>query len=191
MIRKGHQRFLSPFLESSYWTLSSCLFDQMSETPKRERIDTFLTDIIFLGFQHWAYFILECLHGNFSNLQKMVCNTQYFWTRLFVISLHPGSMFLLKAFSFQHYHPLPPWLYHELPLQEGERNCGVFSFLSRRTQHNIFSKIGIQWWLVGEGNGYPLQYSCLENSMDWGAWQIMVHGVAKESDTTEQPSTTR
>ena len=30
-----------------------------------------------------------------------------------------------------------------------------------------------------EGNGYPLQYSCLENSMDRGAWQPTVHGVAK------------
>ena len=31
----------------------------------------------------------------------------------------------------------------------------------------------------GEGNGYPLQYSGLENSMDKGAWQATVHGVAK------------
>ena len=38
----------------------------------------------------------------------------------------------------------------------------------------------------GEGNGNPLQYSCLENSMDRGAWWITVHGVAKESDMTEQ-----
>ena len=31
----------------------------------------------------------------------------------------------------------------------------------------------------GEGNGYPLQYSCLENSMDRGALQATVHGVTK------------
>ena len=31
----------------------------------------------------------------------------------------------------------------------------------------------------GEGNGYPLQYSGLENSMDRGAWQATVHGVSK------------
>ena len=47
------------------------------------------------------------------------------------------------------------------------------------------------WWLVGwvicqgvypghrEGNGTPLQYSCLENPMDGGAWWAAVHGVAK------------
>ena len=38
----------------------------------------------------------------------------------------------------------------------------------------------------GGGNGKPLQYSCLENSMDRGARQAVVHGVEKESDMTEQ-----
>ena len=32
----------------------------------------------------------------------------------------------------------------------------------------------------GEGNGNPLQYTCLENSMDRGAWWVTVHGVIKE-----------
>ena len=32
---------------------------------------------------------------------------------------------------------------------------------------------------MGEGNGTPLQYSCLENPMDGGAWWAAVHGVAK------------
>ena len=31
----------------------------------------------------------------------------------------------------------------------------------------------------GKGNGNPLQYSCLENPMDRGAWQAIVQGVAK------------
>ena len=34
-------------------------------------------------------------------------------------------------------------------------------------------------WFIGEGNGTPLQYSCLENPMDGGAWWAAVHGVAK------------
>ena len=36
----------------------------------------------------------------------------------------------------------------------------------------------------GEGNGNPLQFSSLENSMDRGAWWVTVHGVVEESDTT-------
>ena len=32
---------------------------------------------------------------------------------------------------------------------------------------------------IGEGNGTPFQYSCLENSMDGGAWKAAVHGVTK------------
>ena len=46
-------------------------------------------------------------------------------------------------------------------------------------------------WMSGsgrspeEGNDYPFQYSYLENSMDKGTWQAIVHGFA-ESDMTEQ-----
>ena len=37
----------------------------------------------------------------------------------------------------------------------------------------------------GEGNGNQLQYSCLENPIDRGAWQSTVHGVTKELDTLD------
>ena len=36
---------------------------------------------------------------------------------------------------------------------------------------NILSR-----FVIGEGNGTPLQYSCLENPMDGGAWKAAVHG---------------
>ena len=45
---------------------------------------------------------------------------------------------------------------------------------------------GLNSWsgrFPGEGDGNPLQYFCLENPMDRGAWQTRVHGVA-ESDMT-------
>ena len=35
------------------------------------------------------------------------------------------------------------------------------------------------WKIPGEGNGNSLKYSCLENSMDRGAWQLVDHGVTK------------
>ena len=37
---------------------------------------------------------------------------------------------------------------------------------------------------LGEGNGNPLQYSCLGNPMDRGAWRVSAHDVAKELDMT-------
>ena len=38
----------------------------------------------------------------------------------------------------------------------------------------------------GEGNGNPFQYSCLENSIDRGAWWAIVHGVAKNQTQLNQ-----
>ena len=46
------------------------------------------------------------------------------------------------------------------------------------------SRFSVAHHMLGEGNGTPLQYSCLENPMDGGASQAAVHGV--ELDTTEQ-----
>ena len=45
----------------------------------------------------------------------------------------------------------------------------------------VHVKKNLQGSLVphGEGSGTPLQYSCLENPMDRGAWQAAVHGVAE------------
>ena len=41
---------------------------------------------------------------------------------------------------------------------------------------------------LGEGNGNPLQYSCLENSMDREAWWVIVHGVSKSQTGLKQLS---
>ena len=41
------------------------------------------------------------------------------------------------------------------------------------------------YFITGEGNGNPLQYSCLENPMDRGAWWAMVHGIAESRTRLE------
>ena len=69
-----------------------------------------------------------------------------------------------------------------------------------RYQRGQVRSLGLPWWLsrkestrnaggagsipesgrlAGEGNGNPLQYSCLRNPMDRGTWRAAVHGVAK------------
>ena len=48
------------------------------------------------------------------------------------------------------------------------------------------SSIPVSGRCPGEGKGNPLQYSCLGNPMDRGAWWATVHGAAKEMDMTER-----
>ena len=45
--------------------------------------------------------------------------------------------------------------------------------------------LSLGWKIPGEGNGNPHQYSCLENPMDRGFWEAIVHGVAQSLDMTE------
>ena len=53
--------------------------------------------------------------------------------------------------------------------------------LIAQSVRNLPARQEIQVRFLGqeEGNGNPLQYSCLENPMDRGSWQSMVHGVAR------------
>ncbi|KAB0353871.1 hypothetical protein FD755_023435 [Muntiacus reevesi] len=67
------------------------------------------------------------------------------------------------------------------------------AYLSITNSQNLLTLIMLAWeipWLQepgglqsmgspGEGNGNPLQYPCLENPMDRGAWQAVVHGVTR------------
>ena len=55
------------------------------------------------------------------------------------------------------------------------RNC--LQVWVRELHNNL--QIAIYIHTKGEGNGHPLQYPCLENPMDKGAWRATVHGVAK------------
>ena len=50
---------------------------------------------------------------------------------------------------------------------------------------NLLANAGDLGSFPGEGNGSPLQHSCLGNPEDRGAWQATVHGVTKELDMTE------
>ena len=59
----------------------------------------------------------------------------------------------------------------------------VLQYISVSNRHNVYLNLTKDYMLTipqyGEGNGTPLQYSCLENAMDGGAWWAAVHGVAK------------
>ena len=63
-----------------------------------------------------------------------------------------------------------------------ETNFKSRSFLLKEKRRQVpFPLLSVRTGMQasGEGNGTPLQYSCLENPMDEGAWWAAVHGVAK------------
>ena len=65
--------------------------------------------------------------------------------------------------------------------QSMEIPCGSDSEESARNAGDLGSVPGLGR-SPGEGNGYPLQYSCLENPMDRGVWWVTIHGIS-ESQT--------
>ena len=69
---------------------------------------------------------------------------------------------------------------------------GIPSYLSQKRTCLQFRRPGFDpgsGRYPGEGNGNPLQYSCLENPMDRGAWQAILHGVARvRYDLATKPS---
>ena len=65
----------------------------------------------------------------------------------------------------------------------GIRSMGAVELLHQRSEWTLHGSalnfIQFISWRDGESNGTPLQYSCLENPVDGGAWQAAVHGVTK------------
>ena len=56
---------------------------------------------------------------------------------------------------------------------------GGLQSLGSPESDTIYRLHSLHTLITGEGNGYPLQYSCLENPMDRGTWRAMVHGVTE------------
>ena len=57
----------------------------------------------------------------------------------------------------------------------------TYIYIVQCTRHGLIPELARS---PGEGNGNQLQYSCLGNPMDRGAWLATVHGVTKQSGTT-------
>ena len=73
------------------------------------------------------------------------------------------------------------FIFHKTPdvYYQGAR-YSKSSSLKQNDTHYLINRIFMELRIInGEGNGTPLQYSCLENPMGIGAWWVAVHGVAK------------
>ena len=85
------------------------------------------------------------------------------------------------CFRRRHWHPTPvllPGKFH------GQRSLVGYSPWGREEWDNCATSFHFSLSYIGEGNGNPLQCSCLENPRDRGAWWAAVYGIT-ESDMTD------
>ena len=82
-----------------------------------------------------------------------------------------------KHYRRRQWHPTPVLLPGKSHGQRSLVGCSPWGREEMDTTEQLHSHFSLS--CIGEGNGNPLQYSCLENPMDRGAWWAAVHGVAK------------
>ena len=117
--------------------------------------------------------------------------------------IHPGSGIGSRAFgrsSQSHCELRNGPCYSDIQLEFQECEVGSWARCGERRNCHLWGRpkeiTDVYNWntnkkrkarcYTGEGNGTPLQYSCLENPMDGGAWKAAVHGGCWGLDTTEQ-----
>ena len=106
------------------------------------------------------------------------------WSDLAAAKVTPPKLKWLNLTSS--YFGVPP----QLPQGFEDMVSNQLSFPGGSEVNNVPASAGDRGLIPGsgrssgEGNGNPLQYSCLENSIDRGAWRATVQGVAKELDAT-------
>ena len=112
--------------------------------------------------------VLKCI-----SLTNVVV-TLYYNQNHFLLSwnLHPPFLNFVLYTGVEPVNGLPRW------------HSGKESTCNAADPRDMVSISGLGRYL-GEWNGNPLQYSCLENPMERGAWQARVHGVIRELDPTE------
>ena len=101
--------------------------------------------------------------------------------RLFVISrqaLLPSvfSMILIHTAQRRQWHPTPVFLPGESQGRGSLVGCRLWGRIESDTTERLPFHFSLS--CIGEGNGTPLQCSCLENPRDRGAWWAAVYGVA-------------
>ena len=109
------------------------------------------------------------------------------WAAVHGVAKSRTQLTSLSLFTFMHWRrkwqPTPVFLLGE-PQGWGRLvGCRLWG----RTESDTTERLHFHFSLscTGEGNGTPLQYSCLENPRDGGAWWAAVYGVGTESDTIE------
>ena len=102
-------------------------------------------------------------------------------------NFHFGVEFLNKFSSKIKKHPTPVLLPGKSHGWRSLVGCNPWGRSESDTTERLHFHFSL--WCIGEGNGNPLQYSCLENPTDRGPWWAMVHTVAKSQTRLQRLST--
>ena len=129
---------------------------------------------VSIGYSSISLYKVESLNCKFiENEDYFNCLENFNITKAFLFSFFCSPfIFLFKVFIF-----LLEWNFLSF--------IGLWGFLVGSDGKESLCNVGDPGSIPGLGrspgeeNGYLFQYSCLENSMDRGAWQVTVHGVAK------------
>ena len=103
------------------------------------------------------------------------------WGRELGFHIHTPVFALVKGpfscFQRRQWHPTPVLLPGK---SHGQRSLvGCSPWWGEKSDTTEWLHLHFSLWCTGEGNGNPLQCSCLENPRDWGAWWAAVYGVAQ------------
>ena len=113
--------------------------------------------------------------SNLTNLTKGIT-----FIEIKIFSLIKKKIYLKGT---QHIYQRKQWHPTPIPLPEkshGRRSlagCSPWGLCESGTTERLHFPFSLSF--IGEGNGNPLQYSCLENPRDGGAWQAAIYGVAQ------------
>ena len=109
-------------------------------------------------------------------ISNVRCITTHNWSLILIIE---GIQIFCGLFEMLIVFKGLPRCYRGQESTYQSRRCRFHPWVGKMEKIHDFS------YSPGVGNGNPLQYPCLENPMDRGAWWAIVHGVAKELDMTE------
>ena len=182
----GRKTPLSPEPDSR----SKCMFTFVLSKGHPNLLGSWLNTMKFFLFNLTRIAVLrmitKALSGNLQGQNNSVVILRYYFP---FISVSASTMMVQEHWLVKLLEPLhkPKAVALNFPGEFCVLDCQcihrikkkkLYLKLALKRQPNLLILLHLNSW-EGEGNGTPLQYCCLENPMDGGAWWAAVHGVAK------------